>query len=113
MPAKKKNPDELFSKREIEVALNNALIAAMRPATLGGEIPKHRMLKLGSYTRAFTEEILEHVAEGLLRPEELVLIFITVALYVETSLHEVPAQEAPGYSELADSVIKTLFREDK
>ena len=109
---KKKTSSELFTARELRTYLNNAVVAALRPATLGLEIPRKRLYRLSAYVRAFCEDTFEHVEEGLLRPEELVLIFLAAALYVQDSIKEVgtaaEAHELTGVSQIARGVMESL-----
>lgn len=110
MPVKKKAND-LFATREIKTYLNNAVIAALRPATLGAEMPRKRLFRLSGYVTALVGEVNEHVEEGLLRPEELVLIFLASALAVQDQIKEVGGDDAnqlAGASDLARQVLEDL-----
>ncbi len=115
MPVKKKSND-LFSSREIKTYLNNSIIAALRPATLGAEMPRKRLFRLSGYVSALVSEVNEHVEEGLLRPEELVLIFLASSLAVQDQIKEVGGDEAnelAGASDLVRQVLEDLKLTDK
>ena len=117
MPIRKKAND-LFTSREIKTYLNNAVIATLRPATLGAEMPRKRLFRLSGYVSALTKEVFSHVEEGLLRPEELVLIFLAASLAVQDSIKEVGgeenANELIGASDLVRQVLVDLrLTEDK
>jgi len=107
----KKKANDLFSSREIKTYLNNAVIAALRPATLGAEMPRKRLFRLSGYVKAMVDEVNSHVEEGLLRPEELVLIFLASGLAVQDSIKEVGGEDAnmlAGASDLVRQVLVDL-----
>lgn len=72
---------DLFSKRQIFDAVNNALARAMRPAPEA--VSTKRFARLHKYAEALTKEVGRLVAEELLRPEEAVVIFLSSALAVQ------------------------------
>jgi len=112
MPIQKKPSDELFSTAEIKTALNNTVIAALRPATLGAEIPRNRMQRLSAYVREFVRAMTGHVEEGLLRPEEAVLIFTAAGLLVQSQIREVQQSAIgtdPSVSAIAADVLSVFF----
>lgn len=100
---------DLFSKRQIFDAVNNALARAMRPAPEA--VSKKRFARLHKYAEALTKEVERLVAEELLRPEEAVVIFLSSALAVQhghsghrseqlaevATLVEPPTREEPGW----------------
>jgi len=79
--------EETASQREIAVALNNSIAAALRPARLG-PIPEARLKKLHLIAKALiapAQELLDPNVEGGVtpfEPEELVACLAVAALYV-------------------------------
>lgn len=77
-----------FTQKEIASAIANAVTQALHPTSLK-VIPVERLHKLREYAQAACEVMLEHTEEELpdgrplLRPEELVLIMLSGALYVQ------------------------------
>jgi hypothetical protein len=88
-----------YNEQEIGVALNNAVAAALRPESLGHEVPDARLRKLREYALAVVEAPLEHVEEGLLTAEELVAILSVGSLFVH--LHHVLETDRLPFARLA------------
>ena len=79
--------EETSNQREISIALNNAISAALRPTRIG-PIPEARLKKLHAVAKALiapAQELLEpdKYGEGVLEPEELVAVLAVAALYVQ------------------------------
>lgn len=75
--SKKKN--DLYSVRDLQGALNNAVLISGSPST--GEIPEARKRRLREYAQASIEPVVEHIEEGLLSPQEAVHIHCCAALF--------------------------------
>lgn len=80
-----------WTQREIAAAISNAVVQAAHPNSLK-VIPPERMRCLREYAQAACEVMLEHTEETLppddrplLRPEELVLILLAGALFVQAT----------------------------
>lgn len=71
-----------FTAREVGDSCNNLVLRSLRPVSLG-EIPEARIRKLRAYSQAVMAPMLKHVEEELLRPEEVVMILATAALFVQ------------------------------
>lgn len=72
---------DLFSKKQIYDAVNNALAKAMRCAP--EEISPKRTGRLHKYAEALTKETSRLVDDELLRPEEAVMIHLVIALALQ------------------------------
>jgi hypothetical protein len=75
---------ELFTNRDISVALNNLVAASLRPST--GEISDARLRYLRNYSSAILAPLANHVEDALLTGEELVCILVSAALFVQQTL---------------------------
>lgn len=75
---------ETWTQKEIAAAISNAVVQAKHPNSLK-VIPEARMRRLREYALAACEVMLENSDEGLLHPEELVLILLSGALYVQAT----------------------------
>lgn len=80
--------DPRRTPRAIGMAINNAVIEARAPETLGGPIQPARLRSLREYTLAFVEPAFNHMEEGVfdMRPEELVFIFCAAAAFVQAKV---------------------------
>ena len=78
-----------YTQKEIASAISNAVVQAAHPNSLKF-IPHERLRCLREYAQAACEVMLEHTEETLpddrplLRPEELVLILLSGALFVQS-----------------------------
>lgn len=70
------------------MAINNAVMEARAPESLGGPIQPARLRSLREYTLAFVEPAFNHVEEGVyeMRLEELVFIFCAAAAFVQAKV---------------------------
>lgn len=76
---KKKNS---FTQREIGDSANNLVIRSLRPASLG-EIPEERLRKLRAYSQGLIAPMINHMELGIIRPEEIVAVLATGALFIQ------------------------------
>lgn len=77
-----KSKKNTFTQREIGDATNNAVVRALRPASLG-EIQEARLRQLRAYSQGLLGPTLKHVEDEVLKPEELVIVLTTAALFVQ------------------------------
>lgn len=77
--SKKSNKPELFTARDLEGVLNNAVIFSGAPAT--GEISEPRKRKLREIAQALIEPLAEMIDDELLTPHEAVHILTAAALF--------------------------------
>jgi len=78
---KEKESEGGYTQREIAVALNNAVVATLRPKV--GAISADRMANLREYALAIIAPLLEHLEEpDLLLPEELTAILAAAAMTI-------------------------------
>lgn len=81
---------ETWTQKEIAAAISNAVIQAKHPNSLK-VIPDVRLGKLREYAMAACAAMLEHTEEQLpdgkmlLYPEELVLVLLSGALFVQAT----------------------------
>ncbi len=89
-----KRESQTFSPKELSIALNNCTQACLRPAGCDIMSNSLRRQKLREYALALIEPLLEHVHEGTfeedgvvypsaLKPQELVAVLVTAALFVQ------------------------------
>lgn len=71
-----------FTQREIADTANNLVIRSLRPASLG-EIPEERLRKLRAYSQALLAPLVKHIGEEIIRPEEVVSVLATAALFTQ------------------------------
>jgi hypothetical protein len=71
-----------FTQREVGDSANNLVVRAMKATSLG-ELSDARLRKLRTYSQAALAPMLKHVDEEVIRPEELVIILATAALFVQ------------------------------
>lgn len=70
----------LFSRKEIAIALNNAVVSVMKPQT--GEFKESHLRWMREYSQALMEIPLEHAEKGWMRYEELAAILTMAAYYI-------------------------------
>lgn len=58
------------------------MIRALRPASIG-EIPEARLRKLRAYSQGLVAPLLKHIEQDIIRPEEVVVVLSTAALFVQ------------------------------
>lgn len=89
-----------FSQREIASSANNLVIQSLRPASIG-EIPESRLRKLRAYSQALIAPLTKHLETGVFRPEEVVMILATGALFVQMR-HVMRTDKIPSGQRVAD-----------
>lgn len=72
-------PEQLFAPREIESALNTAVLFTRHPESRNFKRSSER---LHEYARAITDPLIAMVETQLLTPEELVFVLTGAAMYV-------------------------------
>jgi hypothetical protein len=77
-----KSKKNTFGAREIGDAINNVVIKSLRPASMG-TIPEARLRKLRAYSQGLLAPLLKHIDEDILRPEEVVMVLATAALFTQ------------------------------
>lgn len=77
---------DLFTAKEINIFLNNALLAARQPRSLEIPIPEARLRKLRNYLTALLQPIETELQDELLRPEEVVFMLLAGAAYYQKRL---------------------------
>lgn len=68
--------------REVGEAVNNAVVKAFAPSSIG-PIPEPRLRKLRAYSQGLLAPMLKHVEEEIIRPEEVVMVLLTAALFTQ------------------------------
>ena len=84
MKLKRRRETSRFTRKEILLALNNALVAARSPEGTK-ELSEKDSRVLRAYTQALVAPCIEHVRDGLLEPEELVFVLTAAATYASLS----------------------------
>lgn len=80
-------PDKTYTQKEISVALNNAVVAALHPS--GVKISEPRLRQLREFTKALVGIAFDYTTneeEKFLSPQELVAVLACAALYAQTTL---------------------------
>lgn len=76
---------EVYTKREVFTAINNALAAANNSPA--GPVPEKRLARLRKVAEALTEDVAKNLVEQeLIRSEEAVIILLSAALAVQHGL---------------------------
>lgn len=67
----------------------------LKPASLGAEIPEARLRKLRAYSQGLIAPLIKHTEEGLVRPEEVVIILLAGALFTQLR-HVLDSEKVPA-----------------
>ena len=78
--------DDTYNQKELTLALNNAVAAALKPSRIG-PIPDNRLRRLSEISKALIEPARELLVPDeddvvILEPEELVAILAVATLFV-------------------------------
>jgi hypothetical protein len=72
-----------FSKKDIGVCLNNALVLVKNPNSLRPSMSELRIKGLKQYLKELLSPVIQHLDDNMLYPEEVVFMFVCAALYIQ------------------------------
>lgn len=100
-----------YTQRDIADSLNNAVGRVLRPASL--KMPDdERMGRLRRYAFYVLQPLLEHVSDGLLKPEELTAILTSAAFFVHLKM-TMKTDKFPNAMDAATMITPTSERDVK